>query len=161
MYLTNMSQKHYHVIIHTGPSTSLQPTNFCNLSDNPQNSSHPVNKQQILVTLYDIWRTVPVQHTTQNTCCNTCLLTSLLISCQAAAVPSVDSKLIDVSSYMRLGRDLPQFHTDLTDLDSCVPVVSAVVPVVPTLILTARTVIVRISCLCSMLLQSFNIIAVC
>jgi len=62
---------------------------------------------------------------------------------------------------MRLGRDLPQFHIDLIDLDSCVPVVSVVVPVVPTLILTARTVIVRIKCLCSMLLQSFNITAVC
>ena len=90
-----------------------------------------------------------------------CLLTSLPTSCQAAVVPSVDSTLIDASSDMRLGRDLPQFHIDLTDLDSCVPVVFADAPVVPTLILTARTVIVRIKCVCSMLLQSFNIITVC
>lgn len=76
-------------------------------------------------------------------------------------MPSDDSTLIDESSDMRLGTDLPQFHIDLTDPNSCVPVVSAAVPVVPTLILTARTVIERITCLCSMLLRSFNIITVC
>jgi hypothetical protein len=84
-------------------------------------------------------------HTTQNMRCHMCLLTSLQTSCQVAVVPSADSTLIDVHSDMRPGTDLPQFHIDLTDPDSCVPAVSAAVPVVPTLILTAHTIIVRIT----------------
>jgi hypothetical protein len=64
-------------------------------------------------------------------------------------VPNVDNTLIDESSDTRLGTDLPQFHTDSGDPNSCVPVISAAVPVVPALTLTVHTVMKRITCLYS------------
>lgn len=42
---------------------------------------------------------------------------------------------------MRLGTDLPQFHTDSADPNSCVPILSAAVQAVPILIQTVHTVI--------------------